>query len=139
MNCYTHKLGIAHLAGYLGLLAIFELIYQLLKLRKPIAFDNTDKTMTLDEFENRIKNGQKLVILDDLVLNVAKFRFYHPGGKFSLDHNVGRDISKFFYGGYVLENKSIMRKHTHSNTARTIVNSLIIAKIEKSQAVTAKF
>ena len=60
--------------------------------------------MTLDEFYVRIKNGEKLVILDDMILDVTKFMGEHPGGLFSLEHNVGRDISKFFYGGYSLEN-----------------------------------
>ena len=27
----------------------------------------------------------------------------HPGGKFALQQNIGRDISKFFNGGYSLE------------------------------------
>ena len=44
------------------------------------------------------------MILDDLVLDVSKFMGEHPGGLFSLEHNVGRDVSKFFYGGYSLEN-----------------------------------
>jgi cytochrome b involved in lipid metabolism len=27
----------------------------------------------------------------------------HPGGKFVIEHNIGRDVSKFFYGGYSLD------------------------------------
>ena len=45
-----------------------------------------------------------MVILDDLVLNVEKFKCEHPGGRFLLEHSIGRDISKYFYGGYTLEN-----------------------------------
>ena len=52
-----------------------------------------------------IQNGQKLVILDDLILDIADFMPEHPGGFFSLNHNIGRDVSKFFYGGYSLENE----------------------------------
>jgi len=44
------------------------------------------------------------VILDEMVLDLAPFIDHHPGGKFSLVQNIGRDISKFFYGGYSLEN-----------------------------------
>lgn len=43
------------------------------------------------------------MILDDNILDVQSFQDYHPGGKFSLYHNIGRDISKFFYGGYSLD------------------------------------
>jgi cytochrome b involved in lipid metabolism len=42
--------------------------------------------------------------LDDLILDISKYQFYHPGGAFLLKYNIGRDISKFFYGGYQLEN-----------------------------------
>lgn len=65
---------------------------------------NTDNSITLEDFEALLKKGEKLVILDDLVLDVSWFMGEHPGGLFTLEHNVGRDISKFFYGGYSLEN-----------------------------------
>jgi cytochrome b involved in lipid metabolism len=62
-------------------------------------------------------------------LDVSKYKPNHPGGRFVLDFNVGRDISKFFYGGYTLESSSGLRPHTHTNTARRIVNTLIIARL----------
>jgi cytochrome b involved in lipid metabolism len=40
------------------------------------------------------------VLLDDLVLDIGKYIKSHPGGKKLLEYNVGRDVSKFFYGGY---------------------------------------
>ena len=88
--------------------------------------------MTLKEFEDRIEGGEELVIIDDLVLNVGKFKSEHPGGKFLLEHNVGRDISKFFYGGYYMDGNLIKggsQSNTHSNVARKIVDLLSIARI----------
>jgi cytochrome b involved in lipid metabolism len=85
--------------------------------------------MTHLEFEESINKGDKLVILDNLVLDISAYRCNHPGGKFVLDQNIGRDISKFFYGGYILENYSGMSTQTHSNIARLIVNSIVIAKL----------
>jgi len=41
---------------------------------------------------------------------------------------VGKDISKYFYGGYSYEPQKGAKNHTHSNYARTIVNSLIVAR-----------
>ena len=41
-----------------------------------------------------------------MVLDVTQFLNIHPGGNFSLAQNIGRDVSKFFYGGYSLENKN---------------------------------
>jgi len=61
-----------------------------------------------------VKDGRKLVIFDNLVLDMNGFERIHPGGKFNITHNYGRDISKFFLGGYTLNTKSGKRPHTHS-------------------------
>jgi cytochrome b involved in lipid metabolism len=80
--------------------------------------------MTSENFINSVRRGKQLVILDNLVLDVGEYVNYHPGGKFVLRHNVGQDISKFFFGGYCLED-NIPRAaagHNHSSYARKIVN-----------------
>lgn len=53
---------------------------------------------------------------------------------------MGRDVSKFFYGGYVLENYTGNRMpFTHGNIPRKVVNSLIIAKLGgKARVMQAK-
>ena len=63
--------------------------------------------MTTEEFDAAIRKGKKLVIFDDLVLDVSKFQWFHPGGRFLITQNVGRDISKFFHGGYALESVKV--------------------------------
>ena len=87
----------------------------------------------MEDFTKRVAvEGQKLVILDDLVLEVADFMDNHPGGRFLLEHNIGRDISKYFYGGYGLDGNILSSgslKNTHSNIARVQVNTLIIARL----------
>ena len=88
--------------------------------------------MTYDKFNSNVKNGAKLVILDGYILDVAKFLNDHPGGRFSLEHNIGRDFSRYFYGGYSLENFNKVPHHTHSSDARKVVNALIIAKLENT-------
>jgi hypothetical protein len=65
--------------------------------------------------------------LDDLVVDVGEFMDSHPGGKFSLQHNVGQDISKFFYGAYSLE--SMVAPVTHSSLARKMVNRMVVARL----------
>ena len=99
-------------------------------LRKsPIAFNEPSSVMTDLEFQMEVQKGkQKLVILDDLVLDVTEFQSSHPGGKFLLEKTIGHDISKYFHGGYSLEPLSDSKDHKHSNYARTIVNSLIVAR-----------
>ena len=49
-----------------------------------------------------VAQGHSLVLFDNLVLDLKGYERNHPGGKFNLVHNYGRDISKFFFGGYQL-------------------------------------
>jgi cytochrome b involved in lipid metabolism len=65
-----------------------------------------------------------------LVVDVTSFAQVHPGGSFLLRHNIGKDVSKFFHGGYSLDgNKNGVnaKGHVHSNIARKLVNKLAIA------------
>lgn len=87
--------------------------------------------ISADNFDERVTKGEKLVILDDMVLDVTSFEYNHPGGTFLIKQNIGRDISKFFYGGYVLSNYKGAKPYNHSNFARLQVNSMIIGILEK--------
>lgn len=70
------------------------------------------------------------MLLDDMILDVTQFVKVHPGGRFVLQRCFGTDISKFFYGGYSLElPKDGGFAHAHSNIAKEIVRSLVIAKL----------
>ena len=69
-----------------------------------------------------------MVILDDLVLDVTAFSKSHPGGKFLIERNIGNDISRYFHGGYSLENINQVNNYRHSRDARIIVNDLIIGR-----------
>ena len=74
-------------------------------------------------------------MLDNLVLDVGDYMDNHPGGKFLLEHNIGRDISKFFYGGYGIDGNVLASgslKNTHSNIARVQVQTLVIAKLAET-------
>lgn len=96
--------------------------------------------MSRSEFDEALLRGEKLVLLDDLVLDVKDFIAHHPGGRFVIRHCVGTDISKFFFGGYCLENnlKSASKGHIHSNYAKMIVNDLAIAIYEKDIPATSE-
>jgi len=119
-------------ANYLVVIVIIgamEIRHQLL-MQQEDPFIKHEHNMTIEEFEQEIHNGRKLVLLDEVVLDVGDYVNYHPGGKFVIAHNVGQDISKFFYGGYALEGNLGPRPAagwTHSNYARKIVNQLVVA------------
>ena len=96
-----------------------------------------DVIITEEEFEKRVKDGEKLCILDDIVLNLETYAYSHPGGAFLIEYTVGRDISKFFYGSYALDgntNKpgSKNNSHAHSNIARKIANRHAIGYLRRA-------
>mmetsp|Transcript_13001 Transcript_13001/g.20161 ORF Transcript_13001/g.20161 Transcript_13001/m.20161 type:complete len:308 (-) Transcript_13001:254-1177(-) len=64
-----------------------------------------------------------------MVLDVSRYLDDHPGGKFSLENNIGRDVSKYFYGGYTQEPSSGMWTHTHSSIARDVVKNLVAGRL----------
>ncbi len=66
--------------------------------------------------------------MDDLVIDVSTFIDSHPGGKYLLQHNIGRDISKFFYGGYTL-NRAFTPFNHHSKKIYALLNSLKVGRL----------
>ena len=68
--------------------------------------------------------------MNELVLDMGDYIGYHPGGRFVLEKNVGRDISKFYCGSYsILEDLSIVL-HTHGRQADWQVYQMIIGTVE---------
>ena len=72
---------------FIGLIS--EFLYQArLNKEDPFVVKGSDKLLqkpiTQEEFENRVKNGEKLVVLDDLVLDVSIYMYDHPAGCFSI-------------------------------------------------------
>lgn len=79
--------------------------------------------------------GKQLVVFDNLVLDLNGYERFHPGGKFNLTHNYGRDVSKFFFGGYKLVNVKNEGPYTHSQAALDIVKSLVVGVIKGQEPV----
>jgi cytochrome b involved in lipid metabolism len=82
-----------------------------------------------EEFDKRVAQGEKLVILDALVIDVESFLNHHPGGRFLVDNNIGRDISKFFHGGYSMENVDRVHCYDHTNDARVMCLKLAVGRL----------
>jgi Cytochrome b5-like Heme/Steroid binding domain len=108
---------------------------------KHVVFVQPEAFMTQQEFQSLVSKGRKLVILDDLVLDVESFLTRHPGGQWNISHNIGKDIGKFFYGGYSIDGNEVGNVGKsgvkHSNFARKAVNKLIIARYGATQSTTA--
>jgi cytochrome b involved in lipid metabolism len=87
--------------------------------------------MTVDQIkEEAYDKNLKLAVLDNTVLVFSHHDELHPGGKFVLHKNIGRDISKYFYGGYKLVNDPSEKQWTHSASASLLANSLQVANIQ---------
>jgi cytochrome b involved in lipid metabolism len=133
--------GIIYAAINLGAFTtpiVFCEILRIRTLQQCDSFNIMQTSIDQQEFEEMIEEGRKLVILDELVIDVESFISRHPGGRFALQHNIGRDISKYFHGGYSLEGNlgpNPVQGHKHSNYARKIVNQLAIATFEKQTTV----
>ena len=67
-----------------------------------------------EKIDEYVRGGIPLLIFDNLVLNLNGYEKMHPGGKFVLKQNYGRDVSKFFNGGYSLIQGPGIKPHHHS-------------------------
>jgi hypothetical protein len=81
-----------------------------------------------------IAQKREVMLIDNLVLDTHEYGDMHPGGKFVITKNIGRDISKFFYGGYSMVNgPGAERPHQHSFNALKIAQAMIIGIVEGQQ------
>ncbi|GES81430.1 heme peroxidase [Rhizophagus clarus] len=54
--------------------------------------------LTLDEFNQRVIRGMKLVILGNMIFDIGKWIKYHPGGAKILQRVIGTNITRDFFG-----------------------------------------
>lgn len=86
--------------------------------------------MKVSEFNEWIKAGKPLVLIDNMVLDIGSFASVHPGGRLALQRTIGWDISKYFYGSYPLvSEKETLPAHLHSFTALQTAKRMIVAKL----------
>lgn len=54
--------------------------------------------LTLDEFNQRVIRGMKLVIVENMIFDISKWIRYHPGGAKILQRVIGTNITRDFFG-----------------------------------------
>lgn len=124
---------------FLLIVTFFEVRHRLYSSTGELDFSKVkcDVSMNITEFHEWIKSGKRLVVLDNLVLDLGRFSMIHPGGKFALERTIGRDLSKFFYGGFhILSELGSQPPHAHSIKALEIAKGMVVAKVagEESSA-----
>lgn len=85
---------------------------------------NSLPLMTRNEFNKRIKDGEVLVIVDNMVHDVKGFVHEHPGGRQTLLNYTGKDVTSIFYGR---EGSPV---HSHSKDALKYLKLMRIAKLQ---------
>lgn len=80
-----------------------------------------------------VAHGRKVLIMNELVLDVENYIPMHPGGRFVIEKNLGRDISKFYYGGYSILSDFSISVHVHSRQADVQVYGMIIGHIRDQE------
>ena len=83
--------------------------------------------ITHSEASWRISNGEELMFVDDLVVDVKQFKFSHPGGLTVMQTSVGEDVGKYMVGCSSFDDS--LDPHMHSAKALSYLNSLAIARI----------
>jgi cytochrome b involved in lipid metabolism len=70
------------------------------------------------------------------VLDFGNYVYFHPGGKFTIKKNAGRDVTKFFNGAYRLSNgKDGDKQLNHSIAAQVIANSLVVGYLQGQESL----
>ena len=86
---------------------------------KDIVVKKTDKKISMDEFNTLCKNGRKLTIINNLVIDCEKWINNHPGGKVVIQKLIGKDSSKEFN-----------QIHGDSSVAKEMLKNLKISEFE---------
>ena len=72
--------------------------------------------VSMEEFKSLAALGKsQIVLLENNVIDLKEWEVFHPGGKFFLQKNIGRDITKYWYGGYQMINKTKRYKNMPEN------------------------
>ena len=126
---------LANLIPMISIYIFFELRFRKQRKEK-VDYKLNLPLMTLEECQQNIEKGVQLWILDELVLDLTEYSLKHPGGRFVIQRTVGRDISKFFYGGYALDHNSNDHKkkvpsYTHSEIAKLVAQDCAVAILDR--------
>ncbi|CAD8167508.1 unnamed protein product [Paramecium pentaurelia] len=94
-----------------------RITYQYVELDKNQIYENLIDKINQNVPRNQlVKEYQKLnyIILREAIYDVSDFN--HPGGQYILERITGREIGRYFYGGFPIQNLNI-KMHIHTQFA----------------------
>ena len=92
-------------AVFCTIIIVMEVAYRLFNKcsKAELKLDSGTESWSVERIKKEAFDEKRnILVLDNQVLDIERYAGAHPGGKFVLTKNYGRDISKFFYGGYKL-------------------------------------
>jgi cytochrome b involved in lipid metabolism len=75
-----------------------------------------------EEYVEQARLGQKVILIGNVVYDIAGFIKEHPGGMALIQSGIGKDATELFNGDL----------YQHSNAARNFLSSMRVAVIKKS-------
>jgi len=86
--------------------------------------------ITTAEFNDKVKDGRKLVIVDNGVFDVADYLPMHPGGFYILSGVVGKDVTQQFKGVPLPETGD---QHLHTYRARAMLDKMRLGTLKANK------
>jgi len=79
--------------------------------------------MTWEDIKLRTEKGEKIIVIENMVLDVKNFVDQHPGGRQTLLNIVGRDVTSLF--------KGVDAEHQHTKDAYKFLDAMRIGVIRE--------
>ncbi|KAG5175777.1 hypothetical protein JKP88DRAFT_270964 [Tribonema minus] len=83
------------------------------KARKKMIRQLNLPTYTMEEFNDRVLQGEKWLIVNDAVVNVEEYQKVHPGGSKVMKESIGLDVTKEILGLRGVEQGIVNGGHKH--------------------------
>lgn len=103
---------IAYLLIAVGLVALFEFAWWSHWFAEK-SFINSSVPFTHAKLrEEVIKNKKSYMSFENKVVDIGSWAMHHPGGRFSIEYNFGKDIGRYLFGVYALNRNYRAYKHS---------------------------
>ncbi|CAM9649657.1 unnamed protein product [Chrysoparadoxa australica] len=125
MHAWVALLGVAFVAAEINLWRKIALA------ERATAEQLSLKTLTMEEFNDKVLQGEKWVIVNEMVVDIAGYAKVHPGGSKIIKESIGTDITREIKGLRKLVQGVFREAHKHSGNAYSVINANVVAFVDK--------
>jgi len=80
---FNFCMNVVSTTWFAGLIFMFEIWFQLDR-RREIPFKSPPTKVSHHQYMEMVEAGHDVAVIDDLVVDLTKYHFHHPGGAFVL-------------------------------------------------------